>query len=319
MNLQEILNKSDFSKEDILFLLNLKEKENLELLFEKADAIKDLYFGRTKSKLVSIQFSNNCENNCLYCELSDDNESVPRFRLTLDEILGRIKNIISRGINNIVLQSGFDSYYDTDMISYLIYKIRKEHDIQITLSLLQRGLNEYRAWKFAGADNYLLKFNTSNKQNFSLFNKSNSLEERVNHIKYLKRLGYNVCTGSVIGSPDQTQEDIANDLILLKNLNPEMVFTTPFISKYYQKYNNVERTELVLIQKIIAITRIILIKSDIIISDSNDFYNLNEKKELFEVGANILLIENSSNLNRKDGNVAKINSKSISSKNKISN
>jgi biotin synthase len=319
MNLQEILNKTEFTKEEIIFLLNLQTKEDLALLFEKADAIKGLYFGRTKSKIAAIQFSNNCENNCLYCELSEDNLSVPRFRLSPDEILGRIRKITANNINNIVLQSGFDNYYDKDMISYLIYKIKKEYEVQITLSLLQRELDEYRAWKFVGADNYLLKFNTSNKENFSNFNKSNTLQERVNHIKYLKKSGYNVCTGSIIGLPNQSKEDIANDLLLLNEINPEMVFNTPFVPKYYPKFQNLKKIDFVLMQKIFAITRILLKKSDLIISDSDNFFDLNEKKELFEVGANILLIENYSSLIKKDGNFTKIGSKNTSSKDKIAN
>ncbi|MBK8947128.1 MAG: radical SAM protein [Ignavibacteriae bacterium] len=295
MNLLEILNKTEITKEEIIFLLNLEAKEDLSILFEKSRAIKELYLGRFTNKIASIQFSNNCENNCLYCELREDNISAERFRLSPDEILVKIKKIISNDISNIILQSGSDSYYDTDMISYLIYKIKKDHDIQITLHLLQRGFDEYRAWKFAGADNYLLKFNSSNSENFSFFNKNNKLEERINNLKYLKRLGYKICTGNIVGLPNQTQEDLVNDLLLLKSLEPEMIFNTPFVPRYYSKFKNADKTNILLMQKIIAVTRILLRKSDIIVSDSIDFYDRNEKKQLFEVGANILLMEISGN------------------------
>ncbi|MFZ1289203.1 MAG: radical SAM protein [Melioribacteraceae bacterium] len=319
MNLLEILNKSEITKEEVFFLLNLEEKEDLLILFEKSRAIKELYLGRFKNKIASIQFSNYCENNCLYCELREDNISTERFRLSPDEILVKIKEIISNDITNIVLQSGSDNYYDTDMISYLIYKIKKDHDIQITLHLLQRGFDEYRAWKFAGADNYLLKFNSSNKENFSFFNKSNKLDDRINILKYLKRLGYKICTGNIVGLPNQTHEDLVNDLLLLKSIEPEMIFNTPFVPHFYSKFQNVAKVEIPLMLKIIAITRILLKKSDIIISDSIDFFDRNEKKQLFDVGANMLLLEivGNSEIKLKNNNNSK--TKTSSAKDKIAN
>jgi biotin synthase len=251
--------------------------------------------------------------------LREDNISTERFRLTPDEILVKIKEIISNDITNIVLQSGSDNYYDTDMISYLIYKIKKDHDIQITLHLLQRGFDEYRAWKFAGADNYLLKFNSSNKENFSFFNKSNKLDDRINILKYLKRLGYKICTGNIVGLPNQTQEDLVNDLLLLKSIEPEMIFNTPFVPHFYTKFQNVSKVEILLMLKIIAITRILLKKSDIIISDSIDFFDRNEKKQLFNVGANMLLLEIAGNSELKLKNNNNSETKTSSAKDKIAN
>ncbi|MCB9247083.1 MAG: hypothetical protein H6613_00285 [Ignavibacteriales bacterium] len=217
------------------------------------------------------------------------------------------------------MQSGSDSFYDTDMIAYLIYKIKKEHDIKITLNLLQRGFDEYRAWKFAGADNYLLKFNTSNKDNFSVFNRDNKLEDRINHIKYLKRIGYEVCTGSIVGLPNQSIEDIANDLLLLKQFIPEMICNTPFVPHYFPRFKNVPQIELSLMMKIISITRLLQKKSDIIISDSNDFFNVNQKKELFEVGANTLLLEYTGNDSKNKDDFYKFEPRNISAKGKIVN
>ena len=193
--IQNILNSEHLAIEDIIQLLQISKEEEAELLFKKSAAVKQLFLGRLKNKILSIRFSNYCEINCLYCELREESNTVQRFRLSPDEVLEKIKSIFSTGITNIILQSGSDSYYDTDMISYLIYKIKQSYDVEITLDLLQRGFDEYRAWKFSGADNYLLKFNSSNSNNFSLFTKKNNLDERVNHLKYLKRIGYKICTG----------------------------------------------------------------------------------------------------------------------------
>ena len=206
-NILDILNKEELYYDDIFALVNIKSEKEINLLFEKSAAVKQLFLGRLKRKILSIQYSNYCEVNCLYCELREESISVDRFRLSPDEIIEKIKSIFSSGITNIILQSGSDSYYDTDMISYIIYKIKQEYDVEITLDLLQRGFDEYRAWKFSGADNYLLKFNTSNPENFSMFTRENKLEERINHLKYLKRIGYKICTGNIVGLPHQSSYD----------------------------------------------------------------------------------------------------------------
>lgn len=289
--LLEILNKENLLLDDIQFLLELSTEEELNLLFEKSAAVKQLFLGRLKSKILSIQFSNYCENNCLYCELRDESDSVKRFRLSPDEILEKLNSIFSSGITNIILQSGSDNYYDTDMISYLIYKIKQKYDVEITLDLLQRGFDEYRAWKFSGADNYLLKFNTSNTNNFSLFTRKNNLEERICHLNYLKRMGYKICTGNIVGLPEQSIEDIGKDLILLNKFNPEMILNTPFTPQKFTKYADTPKGDFSMLLKSTAISRLLLKKSQIIVAASTNFFSLEEKKKLFEIGADTLMLE----------------------------
>lgn len=291
MNLQEILDKEKLSLEEIDFLVNLSSKEDLDLLFRKSLGIKNLYLGRYKNKIASIEFSNYCENNCLYCNLREEGISTERFRRTPEEILNIISCVVKENITNIILQSGSDSYYDTDMISYLIYRIKKDFNLEITLDLVQRGFDEYRAWKFAGADNYLLKFNTANDKNYSLFNENNNLNERINHIKYLKRLGYKICTGNIIGLPYQTNSDITNDLMLLNTFKPEMILNSPFIPQKFTKYQNWNKADFILVQKTTAISRLLLKKSDILVPESRDMYLMEEKKKLFNIGANTLVLE----------------------------
>jgi len=223
--------------------------------------------------------------------MREESISIKRFRLSPDEILEKIKSIFSVGITNIILQSGADSYYDTDMISYLIYKIKEEYDVQITLDLLQRGFDEYRAWKFSGADNYLLKFNTSNSENFSLFTQENKLEERINHLKYLKRIGYKICTGNIIGLPHQSAHELTEDLILLKKFQPEMILNTPFTPQQLTKYSNATKGDFNLLLKVTALSRLLLKKSQIIVASSSNFFSIDEKKNLFEIGADTLMLE----------------------------
>lgn len=289
--LLEILNKENYEQEDLKYLINITSSEELNHLYQKSAAVKQLYFGRLKSKILAIQFSNFCESNCIYCELREESISVSRFRLTPDEVLEKINSIFSSGISNIILQSGADGYYDTDMIAYLIYKIKEKFDVEITLDLLERGFDEYRAWKFAGADNYLLKFNTSNSKNYSLFTVTNKLEERINHIRYLQRIGYKICTGNIIGLPHQSDNDLVQDLLLLKTFNPDMVLNTPFIPRQLTKYQNEPKGNFSLLMKTTAIARLLLKKSQIIVADSHQYFSIDEKQQLFSVGADTLMLE----------------------------
>ena len=287
----EILNKSALFAEDINYLLDLKSNAEIELLFQKSAAVKQLFLGRLKNRILSVQFSNYCVNNCLFCEFREDSISAKRFRLSPDEVLEKINSIFSSGITNIILQSGSDSYYDTDMISYLIYKIKEEHDVEITLDLLERGFDEYRAWKFAGADNYLLKYTTANTKNFSLFNKDNTINERINHIKYLKRIGYKICTGNIVGLPYQTNTELTEDILLLEKISPEMILNTPFTPQPFTKFQNTPKGDFNLLLKATAITRILLKKSNIIVAASSNFFSVEEKKSLFKIGADTLMLE----------------------------
>ncbi len=291
MNLQEVLNKEELNSDELRFLLNLSDPKDLDLLFHKSLGIKNLYLGRYKNKIASVQFSNYCENNCLYCNFIEESIFPHRYRLSPEEILEIIANMVNENITNLILQSGADSYYDTDMISYLIYRIKKDYNVEVTLDLVERRFDEYRAWKFAGADNYLLKFNTANEKNYSFFTQNNKLSERINHIKYLKRIGYKICTGNIIGLPYQTNSDIINDLILLQTLKPEMILNSPFIPKEFTKFKNWAKVNFSLVKKITAISRILLKKSDILISNSSDMFTMEEKKELFNLGANTLILE----------------------------
>ncbi|PID59835.1 MAG: [FeFe] hydrogenase H-cluster radical SAM maturase HydE [Ignavibacteriae bacterium] len=288
MKTSENLNNDKLNKADIIALLDTTSQEDVELLYQKAKAIKQLYMGINKSKILSVQFSNHCDNKCIFCEFITDKEK-DKFRLEPDEILDKINSIFCKEITNIILQSGVDSFYDTDMISYLIYKIKQEYNVEITLDLLQRDFNEYRAWKFSGADNYLLKFNTSNKDNFSIFTKENKLEERIEHLHYLKLIGYKICTGNIIGLPEQTLEDIADDLILLENIRPQMILNSIY-SPYDSENKNLEK-DFELFKKTTAITRLLLKKSNIIIPTLSSSITPGRIKELFKTGADTLMFE----------------------------
>ena len=258
MILEELLHKEELSREEIIFLLNLTDEVEKKELFARADEVRAQYCGDEVHLRGIIEFSNYCEQNCLYCGLREDNFTLPRYRMTPEEIIEAAKTVSKLGIFTIVLQSGEDRYYDTDMIAYITYQIKHQADVAVTLCLGERGFDEYRAWKYAGADRYLLKHETANEWLYSIYHKKQRLEERLNHLRFLKTLGYQIGSGNMIGLPMQTDGDLADDLLLCKDLDLDMAAFGPFIPSPHTPFQNKQSGEVELTLKAMAVARLVL-------------------------------------------------------------
>jgi len=260
MNLCEILHKEELTKEEIIFLLNLNDKNDQQKLFDSADEVRSIYCGDEVHLRGIIEFSNYCKQNCLYCGLREDNYRLKRYRMAPEEIIETAHIISNLGIYTIVLQSGEDNYYDTDMISYIIYQIKQNTNAVITLSLGERSFDEYREWKIAGADRYLLKHETANHNLYLVYHKKQKLEDRLSHLRFLKTIGYQIDSGNIIGLPMQSVEDIADDILLCKELDLDMAAFGPFIPSPDTIYKNKSAGDVDLTLRTMAAARIVLKK-----------------------------------------------------------
>ncbi|MCX6173398.1 MAG: [FeFe] hydrogenase H-cluster radical SAM maturase HydE [Ignavibacteriales bacterium] len=260
MNLCEILHKEELTKEEIIFLLNLNDKNDQQKLFDRADEVRSIYCGDEVHLRGIIEFSNYCEQNCLYCGLREDNNQLTRYRMTPEEIIETAHVISNLGIFTIVLQSGEDNYYDTDLVSYIIYQIKQNTNAVITLSLGERRFDEYREWKIAGADRYLLRHETASTKLYSTYHKKQKLEDRISHLSFLKTIGYQIGSGNMIGLPMQTIEDIADDILLCKELDLDMAAFGPFIPSPNTPYQNKSASNVDLTLRTMATARIVLKK-----------------------------------------------------------
>jgi biotin synthase len=175
MELEQVLNSPDLSKEEIIFLLELSDGKSIKHLFEKADEVRKNYCGDEVHLRGIIEISNYCEQDCLYCGIRNSNRELERYRMQPEEIIEAAKIISNIGIGTIVLQSGEDFAYSTDKIAYVIYSIKQDVDVAITLSLGEREFEEYKTWKYAGADRYLLKHETANPKLYSLYHMKQNL------------------------------------------------------------------------------------------------------------------------------------------------
>lgn len=258
MNLDEILNKENLSKDEIIALLQLNLYENIQGLYQRAEEVRQEYFGDEIHLRGIIEFSNYCRQDCTYCGLRNANDSIERFRMSKEEILVVAKNINDSDIKTIVLQSGEDLFYSAEAITEIIEEIKSKYDVAITLSLGERAFHEYDMWRNAGADRYLLKHETANIDLYHQIHPYQKFENKIAHLKYLKSIGFQIGSGNITGLPSQTLEDIAEDILLCKELDVDMASFSPFLSAENTPLSEVENCDLILLLNTMAVARLVL-------------------------------------------------------------
>ncbi len=178
-----------------------------------------------------VEFSNYCKNDCIYCGIRRSNRNAQRYRLTDDEICECCDEGYDLGYRTFVLQSGEDPAYTAERIAEIVRRIKARHpDCAVTLSLGEKEREEYLIMKQAGADRYLLRHETADKEHYSkLHPPEMSFEHRMNCLKTLKELGFQTGAGLMVGSPYQTAECLAKDLEFLGSFKPHMIGIGPFL------------------------------------------------------------------------------------------
>jgi biotin synthase len=199
-------------------------------LFRRADAVRREAVGGGVIVRGIVEFSNHCARNCLYCGLRRDNESLPRYRMSPEEIRQGVQGLFELGIGSVILQSGDDLSYTREAICRLLRDIKNEQPgMAITLSIGERPLDDYRAFREAGADRYLLKHETANPELYAKLHPGQSLDRRLEILHLMRTLGYQVGVGCIVGLPGQTPEDLAADILFLREFQPDMAGIGPFL------------------------------------------------------------------------------------------
>lgn len=201
------------------------------LLAQKAEAVRQSIYGKDVFIRGLIEVSNICKNNCLYCGIRCGNTACDRYRLTPEEILSCCEEGYGLGFRTFVLQGGEDPYFTDDLLCDLIREIKRRFpDCAVTLSLGERSRESYRLLREAGADRYLLRHETANKAHYETLHPAEmSFETRMQCLRDLKELGYQVGCGFMVGSPGQTAATLAEDLKFVETFQPAMCGIGPFI------------------------------------------------------------------------------------------
>jgi len=219
------------TKEEILGWLRENDTTRLEELWKLANESRRSHVGDAVHLRGLIEISNYCIRRCSYCGLRASNRSLGRYRMEADEIMEAAYQAHKFGYGTVVLQGGEDYGITKDWMAGIIRRIKEETPLAVTLSLGERTEAELKAWREAGADRYLLRFETSDRALFNTIHppSGNRTCDRIALLRLLKELGYQTGSGIMVGLPGQTYESVANDIMLFRELDLDMIGIGPFI------------------------------------------------------------------------------------------
>ena len=209
----------------------ISKGEDAPYLFERAREASRRYYGNAVYARGLIEFTNYCKNDCYYCGIRRSNTKAKRYRLSGEEILSCCKRGYALGFRTFVLQGGEDAYYTDERLEKLVLKIKSSYpDCAVTLSVGERSKESYQRLFAAGADRYLLRHETADAAHYrKLHPKELSFSDRMERLFWLKEIGYQVGCGFMVGSPGQTVECLAEDMLFITKLQPQMVGIGPFV------------------------------------------------------------------------------------------
>ncbi|MBR4434483.1 MAG: [Clostridia bacterium] len=263
----ELIAGRALSKEEFTVLIRaereLSEEKSSELrkkLSERALELKNMHYGNAVYIRGLIEISNYCKNNCLYCGIRRSNPTTERYRLSKDDILSCCKDGYALGFRTFVMQGGEDPYFTPELIARIVREIKQNYpDCAVTLSLGEHTREVYAFWREAGADRYLLRHETANEEHYNKLHPAEmKFKARMECLKNLRELGYQVGCGMMIGAPFQTYETLADDLVFIRDFRPHMVGIGPFIPAHDTPFANEKAGTLDQTLFILSIVRILL-------------------------------------------------------------
>lgn len=220
--------ESEYTKERALGLLSASGDE-LENLYRHADMVRMNHMGGEVFIRGIVEFSNICLNDCLYCGIRASNGDVARYAIPPEEIVDIAHAMKGSEQTTIVLQSGETPGMADEKLGSVIRRIKGETGLAVTVSVGNRPYETYRFWKECGMDRYLLRFETSDRALFARLRPGSSLDERLRCLGHLKDLGVQTGSGFMIGLPGERLEVLADNIILCRSLDLDMIGIGPFI------------------------------------------------------------------------------------------
>lgn len=229
--IDELHKSGQLNKDMWIKLLESYKDVDRKYAAQLARKIADSVYGKTVYIRGLIEFTNYCKNDCYYCGIRASNKCADRYRLDKETILKCCENGYKLGFRTFVLQGGEDMSFKDEWYEDILKSIKSRYsDCAITLSVGERSFETYKKWYDAGADRFLLRHESATPEHYARLHPHNlSLENRIRCLKNLKEIGYQVGCGIMVGSPGQTVENLANDMLFIKELNPQMVGIGPFI------------------------------------------------------------------------------------------
>ena len=273
----------------IVRMLSVRDPGEREALFNAADLVRKTCVGDEIFLRGIIECSGYCIRNCHYCGLRAQNKGIHRYRIPDDEIVQRAKGLKERLCTTVVLQSGEDPHYDKERLCSIISRIKEETGLAITLSIGERPYDDYRAFREAGADRYLLRHETANPELYRKLHPGYELSDRVQCLKWLGELGYEKGSGCIVGLPGQTIGDLADDVLLFRGLDIDMIGVGPFIPHPGTPLANNPAGDTDLVLNMIAVLRLVTRDTNIPATTALGVLDPESRRRAFHAGANVFM------------------------------
>jgi len=289
--INKLKNKGKLSVREYEYLVKNRTEEAAKELKNHAFKIKTAVYGDKIFIRGLIEISNICKNDCYYCGIRHSNKNCGRYRLTAEDILACAEEGYALGFRTFVLQGGEDPYYTDSVLTDIIRKIKEKYpDCAVTLSLGERTYESYKALKAAGADRYLLRHETADKRHYKkLHPKEMTLKNRIACLKNLKKLGFQVGCGFMVGSPKQTERQIAKDLKFIEKFCPDMCGIGPFVPHKDTPFKDFPAGTAELTCYLLSIVRIICPKVLLPATTALGTIDTNGRQEGILSGANVVM------------------------------
>jgi len=294
------MNFKTLTKDKIIEALSL-EGADIQELYDYAAQVKLRHVGNKVYYRGLIEYSNRCAKNCFYCGVRRDNKNVGRYTLEDHEVLDAARLAHKKRFGSLVLQSGERSDDNfVEKVAFLLNEIREvtKGELHVTLSMGEQAEASYKLWRESGAHRYLLRIEASNPELYKKLHPNDALhrfEKRIEALELLRKTGYQVGTGVMIGLPFQSLEDLADDLLFIKKMDVDMVGMGPYIEheatplfKHKDQLLPKEK-RFDLSMKMVALLRILM--PDINMAATTAMQTLHPKGREFalKIGANVIM------------------------------
>jgi len=259
------------------------------VLFSAADSQRRAVFGDKVFVRGIVEFSNYCRQDCHYCGLRRSNRAIRRYRLSKEEILTSVAEAVRCGVQTIVLQAGEDGYYSDQWIADLIRTIKSRYAVAITLSLGEHPAAILQSWRAAGADRYLLRIETFNRQLYAQARPGKNWEQRFACLANIRAAGYETGSGIMIGLPGESISDLAQAVLELTVMKPDMIGLGPFVSHSQTPWKAYPNGSIDLVLRTIALIRLLNPYANIPATSALNSAQPGARVRGLQVGANVIM------------------------------
>lgn len=280
--------EDELTKAELVCLLE-STPEEAEALFAAADACRRRHVGDEIHLRGLIEFSNICRRQCDYCGLRAGNAGIQRYRMSVEEVVEVARKASAMGFKSLVLQSGEDPGYPISRIEELVRSVKAAADVAVTLSVGEWSREDYARMRAAGADRYLLKHETANAELYRSLHPDCDFHERQRCLRDLAAVGFQVGSGCMVGLPGQTTEMLAEDLLLLRELDVDMAGIGPFIPNPRTPLGNHPSGSVFMTLKMVALARLVTRNAHLPATTALTTLDPRGREKAWMAGANVVM------------------------------